>query len=278
MKIIKKLNNNVALGIDGNGRELIVFGKGVGFPEIPYDLNDLSKIDRTYYDIDTRYLDLVGEVPEEIFILSSKIVDYGLVKIDRELNRNIVFTLADHIHFAIQRYQKNMNFKVPIRHDIQYLYENEMNVGYRGVEWINDKMDIHLPKDEAVGIAMHFINAESALESSANENNDELIIQEITSIIEDHFTIKINQEGFNYSRFVSHMHYLLRRKSVDQTISSENKKMYESMKDECKEAYICSCKIKEYLQTTLNWNTNQEEILYLMLHINRLCTREDCNQ
>lgn len=49
MKVIKKINNNVALCLDGNQRELIAFGKGIGFKPIPYELTDLSVIERTYY-------------------------------------------------------------------------------------------------------------------------------------------------------------------------------------------------------------------------------------
>ena len=48
MKVIKKINNNVALCLDGNQRELIAFGKGIGFKPIPYELTDLSVIERTY--------------------------------------------------------------------------------------------------------------------------------------------------------------------------------------------------------------------------------------
>ena len=50
MKVIRKINNNVAIGKDDNGHEVILFGKGIGFPAIPYTLTDLSKIDRTYYN------------------------------------------------------------------------------------------------------------------------------------------------------------------------------------------------------------------------------------
>ena len=46
MRVIKKINNNVALCLDNNNHELIAFGKGIGFPKIPYELDDLNKIDR----------------------------------------------------------------------------------------------------------------------------------------------------------------------------------------------------------------------------------------
>ena len=38
MKIIKKINNNVAEAIDGNGNHLIAFGKGLGIDEYHHAL------------------------------------------------------------------------------------------------------------------------------------------------------------------------------------------------------------------------------------------------
>lgn len=51
MEVYKKINNNVALARDAKGRELVVFGKGIGFASMPYELTDLSRIQRTFYDV-----------------------------------------------------------------------------------------------------------------------------------------------------------------------------------------------------------------------------------
>ena len=34
MKVVKKINNNVAICLDSNNCELVAFGKGIGFPKI----------------------------------------------------------------------------------------------------------------------------------------------------------------------------------------------------------------------------------------------------
>ena len=34
-----------------SGRELVAFSKGIGFPATPYELTDLRKIERTFYNI-----------------------------------------------------------------------------------------------------------------------------------------------------------------------------------------------------------------------------------
>lgn len=276
MKVIKKINNNVAVCLDNNQNELIAFGKGIGFPCIPYELTDLSCIHRTYYGIQSNYLGLLNEIPEEVFEVSAKIVDYARNYIENEVNANIVFTLADHINFAIQRYKKDMKIKMPFSYDIQYLYETEMKIGEMAVKLINKELEIHLTKDEAISIALHFINAQNMQQNAKDEVNEEELIKDLTSIIEETFQLCINRKGFNYSRFVTHLQYLLKRKEENTEIDSDNKKLYESMSKEFPQTEDCVNKMKDYLYKNLDWSPSKEELLYLMLHINRLCAREDC--
>uniref|UniRef100_UPI00403F3F1A CAT RNA binding domain-containing protein n=1 Tax=Candidatus Enterococcus willemsii TaxID=1857215 RepID=UPI00403F3F1A len=112
MKAIKKINNNVALCVDNHQRELIAFGKGVGFPEMPYEV-DLEKITMTFYQVDTKYYDLIARIPEEIFAIASHLVEEAFTRLKGELNPNLVFHLADHIHFALVRQQSYQKIKLP---------------------------------------------------------------------------------------------------------------------------------------------------------------------
>ena len=278
MKVINKINNNVAICIDSAGKELIAFGKGIGFPKTPYELADLSKITRTFYGINQNYLGLLKEIPDDIFEISAKIVDYARERIDNELNSNIVFTLADHINFAIQRYQKHMIIKMPFNYDIQYLYETEMDIGKKAVAFINQKKQINLPSDEAVAIALHFINAENMVFKKIDKVNEDKLIAEITNLIEKRFVMNINRNSFNYSRFVSHIQYLLKRLENNVNIVSENARMFEMFKNEYQSTYECALDIKKYIYINLGRTISDEELLYLMLHVNRLCCREDCNR
>lgn len=278
MRVVKKINNNVAVCIDGDGHELIAFGKGIGFEKTPYELKDMSRIWRTYYGINSNYLALLNEIPEEIFILSTRIVDMARKTILDEINTNIVFTLADHINFAIERFQKNQSIRMPLCYDIAHLYEHEMDIGFQAVKMINETMHLNLSRDEAVSIALHFINAENRREEVDSPVDENQLIEDIAALVEKNFAIKIDQKGFNYSRFASHLQYLLKRRENDTAITSENQKLYESMKQEFQKTYACVQQIQAYLYDTLHWSPSDEELLYLMLHINRLCSREDCNR
>lgn len=125
MKIQKKINNNVALAQDAKGRELIVFGKGIGFPATPYELTDLSAVQRTFYDVDEKYFDLLRDVPQEIFLASDDIAENARDELDCPLNPNLTYVLADHLNFAIQRCRDGVNLQTPLAYDIRHLYPQE---------------------------------------------------------------------------------------------------------------------------------------------------------
>lgn len=278
MEVIKKINNNVAVCIDDNGRELIAFGRGIGFGEMPYDLDDLNLIDRTYYGVDSQYFGLLNEIPENIFDVTMRIVEYARSKITCELSPNILFTLADHINFAIERYKKNIMIKSPLFYDIENLYEIEVDVARQAVKLIQSELEVRLPEGEVTSIALNLINAEEQSGYSNTDYDSDEVIDDITKIIEEKFNLKINRKNFNYSRFATHLQYLLKRKESNTPVSSENKKMFETMKKEFPQTYMCVINILDYFRDKIQWNPNDEELLYMMLHINRLCTREDCNQ
>ncbi len=278
MDVIKKINNNVVLCVDSNGKELIAFGKGIGFPAIPYILNDLALIDRTFYCINQEYLHLLKEIPEQIFKLSARIFDYARQEIHVEIDDSLYFTLVDHINFAYIRAQQNMYLKTRLSYDIQAYYRDEMEVGKWAVKYLNKELNVMFPNDEASNIAMHVVEAENRTSVQDNIEDSETIVKDVTDIIQEEFNIKIDMEKFNYSRFVSHLQYLLLRSKKDESIVSENRAMFDAIKIEYPKAYTCAKRIKVYFTEKLNWTLSDEELLYLMLHINRLCFREDCNR
>lgn len=277
MKVIKNINNNVSLCLDSQNNEVVAFGKGIGFTKPPYDI-PLDKVERTYYDIDPIYITMINEIPEKVLEISSRIIDYATSKLENPVSSNIVFTLADHINFSIQRYEKNLHVTLPIVHDIQHLFEIEMDIGLKALELIKKEMKVYLPKEEASYIALHIINAESKNANKKNEKIDKDHINEIVNIIEEYFDIKIDKEGFNYSRFVTHMYYLLKRGKKNESIQSDNKMLFESLKEKYDQTYYCSQLVERYFENALNCKLSEEECIYLMLHINRLCAREDCYQ
>ncbi|WP_099467372.1 PRD domain-containing protein [Konateibacter massiliensis] len=276
MKLLKKINNNFALALDSYGEEIIVSGKGVGFMKMPCELEDLSQISRTFYDINDKYIELINEIPEEVLKVSIEIVDYAKRKLGSKLNPNLIFTLADHLNFAIDRHKKGITFDFPLSYDFRLFYEKEIDVGKYALKIIESKMNIKLPKEEITGIAMNIVNSELYLLNGNAGHDSDKLMEGITKIVENYFNIEINKETASYSRFVSHLQCLFKRIAENKSIASENKKLLLSMIEEVPEAYECVLQISNYLNRKKNWILDEEETLYLMLHVNRVCSREDC--
>ena len=154
MKIIKKINNNVALAQDAKGKELVVFAKGVGFPPMPYELNDLSEVQRTFYDVSGRYIDLLRDLPEDLLLAADDIVKEALEELDCELNPNLPFILADHLQFAIQRCRDGVPLQNPLSYDVRHLYPKEYTVACRGISILREELGVELPDSEAIIIAV----------------------------------------------------------------------------------------------------------------------------
>ena len=276
MKVIKNINNNISLCLDSRNNEVVAFGKGIGFTKPPYDV-PLSKIDRTFYDVDEEQLALLNRIPAPVLEAAAEIVDLANEKLEDQFRENVAFTLADHIDFCIQRYQKHINIQLPLFYEVRQLYPRESEVGRQALQILQKRLGVTLPREEAAAIALHFVNYKAHADAAPGVDYG-AVIEDATAIIERELAVRVDRESFNYYRFVTHMHYMMKRTMDDAMIDSQNREIYESMQKEYPAIYACSLKVAALIEQKLSKKLSEEEILYLILHINRLCAREDCDQ
>ncbi|TDW11411.1 BglG family transcriptional antiterminator [Breznakia blatticola] len=270
MKAIKKINNNVAICVDGNGNELIAFGKGLGFPQMPYEIDNLDRIEMTFYKVSEQFMQLLQEIPEEIFQISAKVVQRANKILNKSLNPNVVFSLADHLNFAIERMQKYQKMKFAFSYDVEQLYPVESELGRYTLELMQRELYISLPKAEITSIALHFVQAEDDPNIDQEEIKLEKLMDKITEMLEQDFQVKIMQEEFNYNRFVSHIRYLLKRMQEGQQFMDTNESIVSSLKAGLPEVYQEAKKVAEVIAHYYHVESSEEELAYLMIHINRI--------
>lgn len=273
----KKINNNFAICLDSNGQEIIAYGKGIGFGKIPYQLEDLSLVERTFYDIDNHMVLLANQIPEKTFEVATKIVDIANLYLNNSFSSNLIFSLADHITFAIDRLNKGIFIANPLGKDINFLYEKELQVGRIALNIVENELGVRLPDKEVTNIAIHFIEAEVYSSNTAEFQSKEQVITEIMDLLEKEMEISIDKNDATYIRFVTHLEYLLKRSPSKVEASSKNMQLFEQSKAEFTEAYQGAMLISDYIYANLKWLPNEEELLYLIIHINRLCSKADCH-
>lgn len=271
MKVIKNINNNVSLCIDSKGREVVAFGKGIGFISPPYEI-PLEKIDRTFYSHNISDYSVLEEIPVNVIEVSIKIVEELEKSLNVTMLSSAALSIADHINFAIKRNVENVKMEMPIQEDLKLLYPKEILYAEKALKTIKEYTGYDLPTQEVGTLALHFINSQIKKYSDCSIDSEELVHQ-IRSILEKVYKIKIDVNSFNYSRFVTHMDYLIKRIIKNEQIDSDNEKMYDEIKKRFEKAYECTLLIEQVFDEKLQRKLNKEERLYLMLHINRMCTR-----
>ncbi|MDE1526655.1 PRD domain-containing protein [Lactobacillus gasseri] len=175
MRVEKKINNNVAVCTDGNGQELIALGRGIGFPKTPYELTDLSKIDMTFYRVSSQTVQMLTTISEDVIMVSSKIVQLAQTKLQNQFSTNVVFSLADHISFAIERIKKNENTDNTLNLIIGTI-EDQFNIKIDKKSFAFNRFKIHL---------QYFLKR---IESN-KQIHDEISVQLIQDMMENNYQI-----------------------------------------------------------------------------------------
>lgn len=273
MRVIKKVNNNAAICEDGSGRQLVAFGKGIGFRQAPYEITDLSQVQRTFYEMSPQYIEAMTSLPGEVIEFAAEVVDVARAVLPYELSPNLLITLADHVSFAIRRARDGIYVKMPLAYDMEQMFPEEMSLGRQTLARMRAQFKVLLPKDEASGIALAFVNARVYSGSEGDvrlEEAYEAILEEITSIVEQEAHISIDRDSFNYARYATHVRYLLERLKDGRGIDSVNADAYEELRKEYPDTARCVDKVVDWLERERGLSVSDEEQLYLLLHVNRV--------
>ena len=276
MVTIKKVyNNNVILAFENSSKkEVILTGCGIGFGKKPNDTIDDSKIEKKFViqdnNFESKVNKLASEIPEEVFAVSSEIIEYAEKNLNTKLDEYIYISLTDHIYFALKRYKENLPIKNELLYELRRIHKKEYEIGKWAIEYINKTFNVNFLIDEAGFIAMHIINAnyrESTNKSCLIMN----IINQILDIIKNYYSIEFIEDEINFDRLLTHLKFFAKR-LIDKTesIDTNNNGLLEIVKVQYKESYDCVKQIKSFIEENYTYKVNDDEVLYLILHINRV--------
>ena len=276
MVTIKKVyNNNVILAFENSSKkEVILTGCGIGFGKKPNDTIDDSKIEKKFViqdnNFESKVNKLASEIPEDVFAVSSAIIEYAEKNLNTTLDEYIYISLTDHIYFALKRYKENLPIKNELLYELRRIHKKEYEIGKWAIEYINKTFNVNFLIDEAGFIAMHIINAnyrESTNKSCLIMN----IINQILDIIKNYYSIEFIEDEINFDRLLTHLKFFAKR-LIDKTesIDTNNNGLLEIVKVQYKESYDCVKQIKSFIEENYTYKVNDDEVLYLILHINRV--------
>lgn len=273
MRIKKILNNNAVIAVNEKSEDIVITGLGLAFKKRVGDYLDDEKIERIFRmedkEVSKKLKRLISEIPVEFVEATEEIVKIAKTELDVKLNENIYLTLTDHLSFAVYRLKNNLEVTNPLYWEIKRLYQREYKVGLKALDMIKEKFGVALPEEEATSIAMHIVNAEMGLEMS-NAIKVVKILQDLLNIIKYHFGTDFVEESIDYQRMATHLKFYAQRIVNSEILPKDSVALFDIVKMSFPDALECALKIKNYAVEKHDFETSEEEMAYLIVHIERV--------
>lgn len=274
MEISKVFNNNVAVVLENN-EEKIVMGREICFKKKIGDTIEPEIIDKDFYlhnqEVLSRFKELVVDIPLEYLEIGEEIMDEARLSLGKALNDNIYISMVNHIYTAVVRAKDDILVKNALLWDIQRFYKEEYAIGKKSLEIIEKKTGVLLPNDEAGFIALHIVNVELDEDNMDHIFQVTKVIQEIMTIVKYHFHAEFDTSNVYYYRFITHLKFFaLRLLKDNQFNEDEENELLDVVKDKYCTSYECVLKIKDFLEKKYNYTLQEDEIVYLTIHVHRV--------
>lgn len=278
MKIKQILNNNAVLVKKGTN-ELIVLANGIGFKRKIGQFVNEEEVDKIFvldtHEMVEHFSYLLGNIPPEHIYMIDEIVEYATRNHQMVINDYIYLTLIDHIEFALKRSKDGYFLKSPLAWEIKKFYKKEYDIGLNALKIIQSKTGIALNDDEAVSIALHFVNIQTNKQDMETTLAITEMVQDILNIIKYQYKITLDENSMNYARFITHLQYFAQRIVSHDLHEQQENELYMQVKTLYPEAFQCVQKIKVYIYNKHQVLMSNDEDVYLTLHVMRVTQRQD---
>ena len=271
MIVRRVLNNNVVDGLDDSLQEVIVFGKGLGFNSKPGELIDESMIEKVFRLDDAaasrHFASIVGSIPADILSATADLVTRAREELRVKISDSLYASLADHLSFAVARVKEGGDFTIPLAVEVRRFYPTEYAFAKSAVLELNTKLNIELPTDEAISIALHIINAQVGGAADSASRLMELT-HSILDIVRLHFGLAYDDDSPAHLRFVTHLRFFAQRVLLGETVQRDDAELLRILREQKEAAFACVDKVDAFVMRSHGHAMSASEKVYIGLHIN----------
>lgn len=270
MIAVKIFNNNALATVTKDGKDAILLGLGIGFNKRPGDKISEDKIEKIYYvqnNMQTKFLEMLGNVDSEVMDASQKIV--GLIPgSEGKFSNKGILSLIEHISFAIERTKNNIFLPNLMLSDIKMMYSKEYELGARALDIIEETCHIRLPEDEAGYIAMHFVN----MQSNDNLAYDTLkFVKGSMDLIKECYGIELNETSLSTLRFRTHLKFLAQRVFKKEIFEDDKMSgMYDYLIKSHPKNVEYLQDLDKFIEKEFKYKLDKNEKVYLLVHLTKI--------
>lgn len=268
-KISKVLNSSVVLAENAGKKGVIILGKGIGYGKKKGTIIDNKQISQIFLpETNTGLEDLLSEVPSEVIEVSSQILEKTR-KHFPDVNPSLLVSLIDHINFALKRNEEGLVFENKLYYDVQTYYPEEFALGKVALELINKTFNVQLSRTEAASIAFHIADSRKDEDTDYDSMKITKLTDEIVRLVSVLSKKKLNNQSLSYRRMITHIKFFVERLITNEQLNGNDRVMYEHVLEQYQEATRIAIKILEYLYKQYKYKVTSEELMYLIIHIDR---------
>ena len=273
-RVRKALNHNTLIAISmENNQEYLLIGKGIGFGKKVSERFEIPEnIECTVYSLHEqtergKAMDLIKGIEPVYLEIAGKVLAKS-EEVFGKIDKRILFPMADHIAFAVQRIRANEQISNPLTDDIRALFHME----YKTAECVKDilweMLQVEIDEHEIGYIALH-IHSAIEDENVALSMQIAMAVRECIRMIEEETGQTIDVMSLSYNRLMNHIRYMVAR-----AIKGEKLKlnMNDYMSVKFPKSFWMATEVCKQLEKQLHRNSplDEVEIGYLAMHIERV--------
>lgn len=273
-RITKVLNHNTVLAVGEDGQSSwLILGKGVGFGKKVTERIELRETDTLYSLQEStergRATELVKSISPECLEIADEILGRAEQTFGK-IDRNILFPMADHLEYAIQRIRKQEQISNPLNDDIRVLFHAEYKVAQEIAPILLERMNIQIEADEIGYIALHI---HSAIEDQRVSQAMQMAgaVRDCISLVEREIGRPIDLLSLSYNRLMNHVRYMVARALSGGKLKIN---MNDYIETKFPKAFQTATTVCDHISCSLKCPLDEMEIGYLAMHIERVASDE----
>ena len=274
-RITKILNHNSFMGIESkNDQECLIMGKGVAFGKKVGQTVSVTGDARVYSLKELTDRGEAKEIIKSVSPLCLELANEVLNQAEEEfgkVDRSILFTMADHLDFAVRRIQNGEQISNPLTDDIRIMFYKEYKVAGCIRDLLKEKLGIRIDEHEIGYIALH-VHAAIVDENVSQAMEIARTVRECICMVEEETGKSIDVMSLSYNRLMNHVRYMVARAIHGEKLKmSLNDYMYVKFPG----PYMTAEKICRKMEKSLKLPIPDIEIGYLAMHLERMMDREE---
>ncbi|QJC53894.1 transcription antiterminator [Paenibacillus albicereus] len=272
-RIERPVGSNVILAVsEAGGREVVLFGKGIGFGAKAGDgiAKDDPRIEKRYRLDDEeaaeRYRTLLEEIEPQTLAIAERIVERIRRDMGIPVHPNVYFALPSHIQFAVYRLKRGMDIHNPFLEETKLALPQEYQIAEEAARMVEEAFGVSLPEEEVGFLTFHVHSAAGELSAGQLARRTRLVADMI-DVIEREGGLAIPRSGSDYARLVMHLHHAVDRLAEGRSATHP---FAEEIAGKYPEVHRIAAAAAEKMKTELELPVSNHEIGFLAMHVHRL--------